>query len=420
MSKKYLTFLGANEYRNCTYAFHGKLTPSRFVQVALTDSLCRHWKKTDQILVFLTEEACQDNWEDSKKWKYTGLKKELSALQLPCTVNSIPIPKGKDEEALWKIFEIIRDHLRQEDEIIFDITSGFRTLPMLALIILNYARVVKKCTVAGIYYGAFDARQDDGNVPIFDLSRFVSVQDWAIGIDRFLNTGDASAIVDSTNQEIDRIRQDSRGQAENHAQNLRAISDATRAFSRNAATCREKALPHDILAIQQCLDEAIQSSEFLAKPLTPLLEHLQERFQIFSQEPHHQTANMFEVVQWCLDHNLIQQGLTLLQEIVVTDLCRKLGLDTGDYNDRSVIPRAIGAIAQESPLPGFEYTEGEYLRLDDVRKCLPTPSNDFVNAFQKLRKARNNINHASSSKSAKHFHKVLKKTLRELRKALCC
>lgn len=37
------------------------------------------------------------------------------------------------------------------DEIIFDITHSFRSIPMLAITIMNYAKVLKNCKLKEVY-----------------------------------------------------------------------------------------------------------------------------------------------------------------------------------------------------------------------------------------------------------------------------
>src|SRR5690606_7835290 len=87
-----------------------------------------------------------------------GLRDELESLSKKkgFQVENIGIPEGHNEEELWEIFKTILDQLEEGDEIILDITHSFRYLPMLTFIIINYARIVKKCSLKAVYYGAFE------------------------------------------------------------------------------------------------------------------------------------------------------------------------------------------------------------------------------------------------------------------------
>lgn len=418
MSKKYLAFLGTSKYTECYYVFE-QTTRIRchFVQEALTRILCQEWTADDEVIIFTTSEAKKKNWKSgyfNEEW--IGLEQRFNESNYACRHKQIDVPDGNSEQALWEIFDIVFQELQEGDEIIFDITHAFRSLPMLALIILNYAKTVKNCTLAGIYYGAFevlgtakDVEQiaiDARNAPIFDLTPFVALLDWTVGIDRFLKTGDASDILALTSAQIDPLRKASEGK-NYHAAILDSMAKAMHAFALNAATCRGKELSRSALNVKSQIANALTSSLELAKPLHPLLQKTQQHFETYQAD--HDTANLFHVVKWCRDHQLIQQGLTLLEESFLTDLCRKLRVDIENITYRQAVSKAISIIAR----PSFKREQEFYqiplpFTIDDVRAFLPSAA--FVSAFESLRKARNDMNHAGfkpDQKQSKQFKKTL-------------
>lgn len=412
MPRKYLAFLGTNKYEECYYVFKDSdRIRCRFVQEALTQILCANWTPADRILIFTTAEAKQKNWDSSADW--VGLNERFQALPLPCPFQQIDIPDGDSEDALWKIFESVFGQLQDGDEIVFDITHAFRSLPMLAIIILNYARFVKQCSLSGIYYGAFEAIGSNArslpieqrNAPVFDLTPFVSVLDWTVGIDRFLNTGDASAISALTRENIQPLLTASRGQ-NHHAQTLRYMAQSLENFAQNSATCRGKDLSSSALLVRRNIEQAIQASRQIAMPLQPLLEKMQRRFQPYRED--RRLLNLFEIVKWCQEHQLIQQGLTILEESILTELCRQLEGDPDDIEFRHAISAGIAAIARKSPEYDAEF-HAKYrdrLNLEQLRPLLP--SKNFVNAFERLRRARNDINHSGCLKHPKKAHEFAK------------
>lgn len=429
MARKYLAFLGAGPYIVCNYQFQQTETRTRFVQVALTKTLCRKWTDDDYVWVFTTAAAKQNNWFASPICENVGLVDELQQLRLPCPYDQKNIPEGRSEDELWEIFDIVFKQLHSGDEIIFDVTHAFRSLPMLALIILNHARMVNSCKLSGIYYGAMEAKGTRGDleklsiekrkVPVFDLTPFVSILDWTAGIDRFLKTGRAEMISELLTQEaVPRILKTSRGEQVQHANNLRNIAKSTLAFAQNNATCRGKSLSDSALLVQQHLTDAIQSSEHYVKPLKPLLGQMQFHFQVFHDNQ--EMCNIFEIVTWCLEHNMIQQGLTILQEGIITDICHRLGLDADNYHEcRKVVSTAIKVISMNSPQREARYNKNHpHLQLNTIRPHLP--SGKFIRAFERLRKARNEISHGGYSKhprKARGFHQTLKHALQDLREA---
>jgi hypothetical protein len=59
-------------------------------------------------------------------------------------------------------------------------------------------------------------------------------------------------------------------------------------------------------------------------------------FKTYTNDEH---KNMMKVVNWCCEHNLIQQGITILQEGVITFLCERYGIDANG-DDREIINQA--------------------------------------------------------------------------------
>ena len=90
-------------------------------------------------------------------------------------------------------------NLKDEEEIIVDITHSFRSLPMLLITLLNFAKQVKRIKVTGIYYAAFESlgtmseiakiQPEDRIVPILNLTSFSQLQDWTNATYDFINYG---------------------------------------------------------------------------------------------------------------------------------------------------------------------------------------------------------------------------------------
>lgn len=420
MSKKYLAFLGANAYYLCTYIFQEQPFQTPYVQVALTRILCQNWTANDSILVFTTPKAREKNWAD--------LAEEFQQLCLPCLHAQIDIPGEGNEESLWEIFDKVLQAIEPGDEIIFDVTYGFRSLPMLALIILNYAKFVKNCTLAGIYYGAYEARQapqgkpeatnEEYETPIIDLTPLASVLDWTVGIDRFLNTGDASVVKTLTEEQVYRILKKTHAQNKVEAENLKALARAISNFAQNCATCRGKELSPSALQVQHYIETSLRASDDLIKPLTPLLEKIQAHFTMFN--PDDEIRNLLHVVSWCREHHLMQQSITILEEGLITDFCHKLGLNPDDYTERKVISAAISFLARHKKSEGKNKPGKNYAAYVAPLLSL-LPSNEFIRNFERLRNMRNDMNHAGHSENSQRsgkFQKAFDELFEKIRQEL--
>jgi len=167
--KVFISVLGANVYQECTYSWSGvALPPTRFIQKAtLMMHKAQEWPEDSAAYILLTSEARTDNWEvaDGKRKNfkgetidYVGLKDSLAVLNLPFEVKPVDIPRGDNEKEIWDIFEKTFDLIEEGDHLYFDLTHGFRYLPMLVLVLGNYAKFLKNAKVEAITYGNWEGR----------------------------------------------------------------------------------------------------------------------------------------------------------------------------------------------------------------------------------------------------------------------
>lgn len=151
--KVFISVLGTGFYGSCKYV-KGDFVSSetRFIQEAALEFYdARQWAATDTALFLLTARAEEINWRKEIKERsdrngqqpYTGLEQILIEMKLPFTPMPLSIPDGKDEKEMWAIFDILFNSLREGDELYFDLTHSFRYLPMLVLVLGNYAKFLK-------------------------------------------------------------------------------------------------------------------------------------------------------------------------------------------------------------------------------------------------------------------------------------
>ncbi|MFQ5561038.1 MAG: TIGR02221 family CRISPR-associated protein, partial [Nitrospinota bacterium] len=198
MSKVFISFLGTGKYCECNYALKGKTVHGvRYIQEALLDLLSCDFTQSDRALIFTTKEAEAKNWTEK-------LEKRLSPFGKRFSVENVSVPDGGSEKEIWEIFTIVFNTLKEGDDVILDITHGFRSLPMLSIVLLNYARFLKRINVRGIYYGAFEALGNrsevekiplsERNAPVFDLTSFDVIQQWGFASENFVNYGNAEKV----------------------------------------------------------------------------------------------------------------------------------------------------------------------------------------------------------------------------------
>jgi CRISPR-associated DxTHG motif protein len=164
-----LAGLGTSQYKRVTYQVtEEQQHTSEYFSVALASVM-----ECDKVIVLTTESAKILHWDE--------LKRQLNALNITC--EQVNIPDGKIESELWDIFDAIADYIPEGSSIVLDITHSFRTLSLIFLVSLSYLRAVKSVTIDGVYYGAFEAVNNDKDLtlvrPVFDLTNFMTLLDWS-------------------------------------------------------------------------------------------------------------------------------------------------------------------------------------------------------------------------------------------------
>ncbi|MCL2009912.1 MAG: TIGR02221 family CRISPR-associated protein, partial [Synergistaceae bacterium] len=205
----FLSFLGIGGpkgYIPCVYEYkkNDSEQPERsnkvaLIQHALAEIFDSEW--TDAYI--FTTEAANTHWDRLIK----GWPKSSTV-----TPQNVDIPDGKNEEEMWNIFEKIFKKLKPNDEVYFDITHGFRSLPFLAGSLLQYAKSLKSVTVKGIFYGAF--KSADEIAPIINLSTFSQILDWSDAAYDFIKNGNSGRLSELTKNDVTPITGETRKEIE--------------------------------------------------------------------------------------------------------------------------------------------------------------------------------------------------------------
>lgn len=423
MSNVYISFLGTNDYLECTYQYEDAdpVKNIRFVQEATLKTFCSEWTPDDRIFIFTTGEACKKNWLDNghidRETKgplpRTGLENRIRGLGLAACIEKIDIPEGKSKDEIWQIFNNVYDRLNPGDEVVFDITHSFRSIPMLAIVVLNYAKVIKKISLKGVYYGAFEVLgplevaknipPEKRLVPILNLTPFDLLMEWSFAIDRFLGSGDAGPVSDLAMGSVAQILNDTKGRDET-AKAIRSLGKGLVSFSKVLATCRGP----QISKVSRNLTKQINKCDKLSLPpaFLPLFNLLKEEIAHFKGSD---IDDGIQAARWCLDHNLIQQAYTILQETLFSHMLLSTQGDMNDLIGRDIASQAIKIHMEE--LSEDEWHFPAEANKETTRKFLEflrtTPG--LVKAMRDLTQFRNDLNHAGYGPSPMKPHKFAAK-----------
>ncbi|MCS7054493.1 MAG: TIGR02221 family CRISPR-associated protein [Ignavibacterium sp.] len=413
MKKAFISILGTNNYLECRHSFGDIITdvPVKYCQEDIIKIFCEDFDEESEIRIFITDEAEKKNWLDNghiDKIKNSpienkGLKQRLESLNLKSQIKPIKIKEGFDENEIWDLFQVIFDSFREEEEVIVDITHSFRSLPMLMITLLNYAKQVKKIKVSGIYYAAFETLGSIPEVekipaneriaPILNLTSFSYLQDWTNATFDFINNGSIKSLKNlskmfNEKNETTKFRKNLLGEIDNVLDNM--------------ALCRGgNLLDYDFNTLKQKIRELKTSNNFTA--FNTLIDKISDKFEVFDKSG---IKNLLETVKWCYEHKLYQQSITLLLETMITTILIKLGLDEKERKNRQVVTNVFNIKSKN--IPKSDWNELCNKHSDLTEKILSLSFVDIIiKEYEYLSDIRNDINHGGFNNDSKKSNSII-------------
>ena len=400
--KVFISFLGTGRYKECVYTYNQKTSGVvKFVQEALIQLIIPTLGENCQCYFFLTKKAYNEHHEELNRIlkRYPGLDYELVT----------NIPDGVSEDEIWEIFKKVFSKIQDSDILHLDITHGFRSLPMLALTLTNYAKSLKNIQVGGIYYGAFEVlgpgydidqripEPSERKVPILDLTPFSDIQNWASAGNNFFKLGNSSTIIELAKEGINSAALTTKKKNKLN-EKFRKFAQNLAAFSLSFSTCRGE-LIIEANHVQQLKLTISDIKDDLSNipSYSPLMDILDEISDKLSEYNERSVENLYTAVKWCIESQQLQPAATLLQEGFVSVILNNFELDIHD----KVYRKTVNGYLNKATDKEFEYN----LKSEDVyQKQVEVISKlDKMDNFEKLRnkfsfftnEIRNDINHAS-------------------------
>lgn len=461
--KVFISFLGYSYYIPCVYTReyikdkNKKIFKSdevNYIQIATMDYFQeigreldeeRTWTKDDKAYIVLTEGAEKNNWNTNETLKHRdtgetspglcscfGKKKEKGEYQFE-VIPIKEIPDGNNEEQLFKIFDTVFNKVfknikdGEETELYFDVTHSFRSLPMLALVMANYVKFLRNVKVKSITYGNYEARKKVGTkevvvngecktrevyeAPIIDLTPLSQIQDWTFAAADIIRNGNSNRLYELAKSSylIQMLRTKN---ALNMSDRLmeKKIQDYVESLHEMLQNMRLCSLPkimdYSIMDnVNKKYNDAKNQMSGVMYPIQPILEKVKETFKDFKENQDIQ--NGFFAAKWCCEHQLYQQAITILNENITTDFCKKIGLDESIYEQRNF---AASYLRNEKN----DYNTDE---LKKINTNSPNSAENFKNRYKNIEilsykeryshiavwthDKRNMFNHAAMTKVAK-------------------
>lgn len=375
-----LTVLGINNYTKTSYTWGDRQVETQFV----AEALCEFFE-VDRVTALLTAEAQAKHWESFHRQLSDGYASSgrMGADQIQ--FQSIPL--GQSEAEIWQIFDAVVDAVRPGEQVIFDITNAFRSIPILVLLAAAFLQKARAVKIHGVYYGAFEVNRDAP--PIIDLTPAVKLLDWLTATNQFIGTGSSielSKLLNTLPQDFERSNLSEMSNI--RPIRLKQMGKRIERISRSIDFLRPRDLMTEAAELQGFDAELLRAEVgAFAKPFELLIEQIQRDYGQFGlpdidrADPNEVLQKQFLLLRWYVAKDLGTQAILLAREWVVSVLCVEQKLNYWDWRDRDQVERSLGAAIQTNSRSSMR------------SKSYPKP---LVAFWQKLTKYRNVVAHTKT------------------------
>ncbi|MGX2040914.1 TIGR02221 family CRISPR-associated protein [Methylocaldum sp. MU1018] len=229
-------------------------------------------------------------------------------LGIPAKLVLIPYAKTLEEQV--EILRILATEIGSGEQVILDVTHGFRHLPMLSLVAARYLERINGNAIEEIYYGALEMTPPGGETPVLKLTGLLRLMDWIQALAAYDKDGDYGVFADLLRQE---------GFPGNQAEQLGKAAF----FERTTNPARARPVLSGVFAGIETLNTAIGG---LFRP------ELSERIRWF--RPPNRDAWESELADASLARGDYLRTAIYLQEAFISQKVREQKGDTNDFDTR--------------------------------------------------------------------------------------
>ncbi len=259
------------EYDETIYAYEGqRARPSRYVAVALAELF-----KAEEVFLLATPQA-----QEAHERRLLGAF-ESCGYKKP---KFVEIPSGAAPGDLWSIFTSVSEHVTDTTNLVVDITHGFRAQPFFMGAVLSFMHAMGEMPEeVSMVYGAFEAKdKKTGVTPIWDLSGFSELVNFAFEARIFLETGRAAGVAATANKLGRELRREwAQGGKKAAAPSLQALGSALAGYGQDYEAMRTGSLllgPQGkrptARRVSQGLESAIENAAEIMPPLEQILRRI--------------------------------------------------------------------------------------------------------------------------------------------------
>lgn len=401
---KIISCLGTGAYNEATYNHPQFPDINQQVKTCFIQEAVCEFYQAKSVYILLTKGAKTKIPYGKDKSNWDALQ-EIFTDKKDVELIGLDIPENNTPEDIWEIFNVITNTIEPNDEIVFDITHSFRSIPVVVLLSISYLRTLNNVKVKGLVYGAFDPNNKEKDAPTFDLLPVLSLLDWITATDQFIKTGNGKQLVNLL--------------TENQGENSPTSELANKI--KNISQGLQLLRPRDVITEASTLDEAIEKAkDSIIQDLPPfekLLGRVKEDYQNLGTIPDSNNddkqdlINMLNMIEWYYQKDKIVQSICLAREWLVSFVCYELNLsfslniDSSNTQQRGEVEILLagGQIGDRSS----QYLE-QWRQLDEQ---LTTKLKDiWANVFL-LSNLRNDVLHAGFRRNSRSASEIERKFL---------
>lgn len=404
MSRKIsLSFLGTGGYRSTDYFFPGEhqahIFTTPLMQVALQDYLQRfeNFGYEDRHVVFLTDKARRENYLSAKKpfgqdaAHHTGLKAELNKANYKSLTIPVTVASGHDQDSILDTLDKMIESVQPGDQVYLDITHGFRSFPMLAVVISDILKLTKQAEVKAIFYGCFEDSGYHGNkAPVYNLDYLTELQQISAAAYAYTNYGFVEPLSILSKEVISPELKRTKGKHPT-ANALKSIIKSAEDLARQLRTNRGNELykGEAIGNLRNHYEQLPGDSKLERGPLRLIIGKIAERGQNLQQNGN---LNWLHAARLAYADGLVQQTCSLLREGAVSYVCRCNNLNPGKATDRELVEKALNAVGNNIPQEQYDPPLGAESVFQSLTEDVIV--NKIASKFAALTPIRNDLMHA--------------------------
>lgn len=391
MGNKLVAFLGKGKYDTTEYVWGDRSLICQYSMVASTSFM-----EADQVVVFATREA-----RESHEQPLRQAMPEWAHLEV------IEIPRGEKQEELWEIFSLVAGAVQNRDVLVFDVTHGLRSFPIIGVLAAAFLRSALGLDLRAVLYGAYDVRDQSvtpSRTQMFDLTPLLTLLEWAVAADRFNRTGDSRYFASLLKQKQAHLAKQFQGRREELTQlgDLGRLSGALSEISQSLALIRPHLAMQQIAALRPKMEKALPLLEKEVKPFRLVFDIVLNAYESLAlseptSEPWKDLECERRMIEWYADREHWVQAISLTREWLLSWVMYHLGLNSfTDLSDRHRIESVVNSEADEFVQAKRDGTEFNSVFLKQI------PNLDRVlGLWKNVAEVRNDIDHAGMRQNPK-------------------